>query len=274
MFLKLWKHELRVSGRLLGLLSAAALSLGVLAAVLLRLLIYLTDTVTSHSAAVQLLATGVSLGLVFTVLALVAYGTGVQIYLLWRFYKHKFTDEGYLTFTLPVRTHQIFFSSLANMLLWTLISGVVIAAAALIALLFGTASRGLINTDILRNLRYFSEEMSEMYRELGNPVIMWLCMLAAVPFSAVIPMTCITIGSVLVKKHKLLAAFGIYYGVNAVTGILQAVFSVFVMLVSLQQEPYLAYNLTMGGTCVFFLLLTAAGSWLSIWLMKRKLNLA
>ena len=81
------------------------------------------------------------------------------------------------------------------------------AAAVGIALLFGTATDGLINTDILTELHFLAETMAELYRETGSPVLTWLTTLISILFSTVIPMTCITIGAVLAKKHKLLTAF-------------------------------------------------------------------
>ncbi len=272
MFLKLWKHELRASGKLLGLLSAAALSLGVVGAVVLRLLTYLFEPNRVEEGITPLLIVGLFLGLFFLMIALMAYGFGVHIYLLWRFYKHKFTDEGYLTFTLPVRSHQIFFSALANNLMWSVIVIVVTAAAIGIALLFGTGEDRLINTQVLSELPGILEGVNSLYGELGSPVLNWLVTLTALPCYMVLLMTCITIGAVLAKKHKILAAFGIYYAVNMVLSIGQSILMIVVAAIFWKQE-LLAYNGTLGITLATQLLLAAGCCWLSIWLTEKKLNL-
>lgn len=272
MFLKLWKHELRASGKLLGLLSAAALSLGAVGAVILRLLLYLIESDRIEEGITLLLFMGLSFSLFFLVIALMAYGFGVHIYLLWRFYKHKFTDEGYLTFTLPVRSHQIFFSALANNLLWSLIVMVVMTAAIGLALLFGTGGDQLINAQIVSELPGILEEMSSFYGELGSPVLNWLVALTSLPCYMVLLMTCITIGAVLAKKHKILAAFGIYYAVNMVLSVGQSILTILVAAIFWKQE-LLAYNGTLVVTLVTQLLLAAGGCWLSIWLTEKKLNL-
>lgn len=275
MFLKLWKHELRVTGKLLGILSAAALSLGFLGAGALRLLLYLQSSDLAELPAAPILTVGLSLVLFFSYLALIIYSSGVYLYLLLRFYRHKFTDEGYLTFTLPVKTWQIFFSSLANQLLWTVISLVVTVTSVGIALLMGTATNGLLNTEILSGIETAFRSFAEIYQLFENPLLPIITLVLYVLFFTIIPMTCITIGAVLTKKHKLLAAFGIYYAINAVSGIVQSILltSSVLLNVEIMNDPNVLINMLLGVFCVFYGLLSVAGCLLSIRLMSKKLNL-
>ena len=273
MFLKLWKHELRASGKLLGMLSVTALSVGIAAAVLLRLILHLVQQNISEDSLVPLLVMGMGVGFMGLILALMAYSLGVQIYLYWRFYKHKFTDEGYLTFTLPVSSHQIFFSALANHLLWSVISVLVVIIAAGIILLFGTGTDQLVNMEVLNSLPTPSEMMGPLYGEIGNPVLDILMMLTMLPFVTVVLMSCITVGAVLAKKHKLLMAFGVYYGVNMVVGIGQTILSVAGTILFWNENQQVLYGVIQGITLALQWSLIVGGCWLSIWLMDKKLNL-
>ena len=149
MFAKLLKHEWKSTGALLGILSVGALGIGVLAAVVLRILVTNGSKWMESESLFVLLIPMLGTMLVFLFVALIAYMLGTQVFLLIRFYRNKFTDEGYLTFTLPVNAHQIFLSSALYILIWQIISGVVAAAAVNIALLFGTAQEGILSTEIL-----------------------------------------------------------------------------------------------------------------------------
>ena len=60
-----------------------------------------------------------------------------QIMIYENFYRTLTTDEGYLTFTLPVKAKQIIFSKLTNGTIWTLIIGAAATLSALIIIIVG-----------------------------------------------------------------------------------------------------------------------------------------
>ena len=53
-----------------------------------------------------------------------------------RFYKHFFSDEGYLTFTLPVKRRTLFTSKVLNGVIWQALTVVVVIASVIIMYLF------------------------------------------------------------------------------------------------------------------------------------------
>ena len=55
-----------------------------------------------------------TIGMVLVVLSIFAFIIFSELLVYVRFYKHLFTDEGYLTFTLPVKRHQILSSKLIS----------------------------------------------------------------------------------------------------------------------------------------------------------------
>ena len=169
MFSRLLKHEWRANAGLLGMLSLAAGGIGILATVVLRFLVNFPEDLAMELENWTVIVT-VALGmfLFFSVVALSVYAIAVQFILLYRFYKNKFTDEGYLTFTLPVKTTHIFWSSFLNMLIWLAISVLVVFGVVFLAVLFGTAEQGLINTDVFDAIG----ELLEFFRHINLEMLL------------------------------------------------------------------------------------------------------
>ena len=278
MFAKLLKYEWKATGSLLGFLSLGALGIGVLAAVVLRILVTNAPTWSSSDSLFVLLIPMLGIMLFFLFVALIAYSVGTQIFLLIRFYRNKFTDEGYLTFTLPVNSHQTFLSSALYILIWQIISGLVVFTAISIAVLFGTATDGIINTE---SLRYFDFTFSEFMLVFGEDTyegylpLSFLKTLVAGLASTVIMMASVTVGAVVAKRHKLLAAIGIYYGTTVALNTISGVISFFSMMLATVTENHIAVMLNVGTVLEILLQvgLLLGGYFLSTHLMKRKLNL-
>ncbi len=287
MFAKLLKHEWRANSKLLGGLTLAALGVGVLATVLLRVMMNYGDLLSeSKNPFMNLLMIGMGLSLLFSLVSLCLYAVGVQLILLYRFYKHKFSDEGYLTFTLPVTTTQIFWSSLVNMLIWMAISLVTMVAVIFLVILFGTATTGLINTDVFRGIGRLLDLLGMMDWQMmmeevfgpaaGASMVCYVLQLLVSPFYAlIVPMACITVGAVIAKKHKILASIGVYYGLNMVVSFANS-------MTGMMPSVFMSSNAGSGQYLFLMALLelmltvgiTAGGYFVTTYLMKHKLNLA
>lgn len=266
MFAKLLKHEWHGAWRKLGGVSIGAMGVGVIGAVLLRVIMtYLGDSDSG------LLASVLGTLLVFMVLALVAYMVGSSISLLHRFYKNKFTDEGYLTFTLPAKSWQIFLSSLVNTVLWMVIVSVV-----------STTAVGLIVTiglgDVLREtvaemrLYYDLDDLGGLIREVYGSVFPVMILSSVVSFlsSVTISLSCITMGCTFAKKHKILASIGVYYGLSMIMSVVNSMVSVALGLSASEEWALTAIYL---AEMAIQLVVAVGGYFLSVYLMKRELNL-
>ena len=191
---------------------------------------------------------------------------------LFRFYKSKFTDEGYLTFTLPANSHQIFLSSLVNMLLWLLISLMTVLVALFIAVAFGPVKNGFINTDFFLTLQELDDYFLSIYEDSFTiPTLIFF--LASLVSQPVIAMTCITIGAVVAKKHKILAAFGIYYALTTVLSLLYSVLMFVAMLAMIPHGPETLLGIIYLLQALLQLGIAVGGYFLSVYLMQNKLNL-
>ena len=283
MFSKLLKHEWKANWRLLSILSLAVIIAAVVGILALRVMVNYGDRLSESNSFLNLLLLPLGLLVFVSFLALVVYAAAVLFVLLFRFYKNKFTDEGYLTFTLPVTNHQIFLSSAVNMLIWSVISVVLVILLFVVMILIGTSTSGFINMELIRELRslkFILPEMAEAYSEiLGDSygILTLISILISPVYNVVLAMTCITLGAVVAKKHKILAAIGIYYGSNTVLGILSSAITTVPSLMFIGNDGLassdLYFTLTMVAQLLIYAAVIVGGYFLSTKLMKNKLNL-
>lgn len=108
MFGKLLKHEWLGSRRLVGILCGIIAAAGVLSGGSLRNLTWsaVNENQAMVAAYTTVLATALMVVLGCCVLSM--------YFLVYRFYKTRFTDQGYLMLTLPVTTHQQLLASITN----------------------------------------------------------------------------------------------------------------------------------------------------------------
>ena len=284
MFSKLLKHEWKANVGLMSILTLAVVGVGILGTIALRVLVNYGDAITQSESVLVLLLFPLTTLVFVSYMGIAVYVAAVGFVLMYRFYKHKFTDEGYLTFTLPVKTNHIFLSSGLNMVIWTVIAFLVALLMYAMMLLCGTAQEGLFNDDIVEafsSLGIFIDGIGEEFTELmgaGFVPLLILNVLVVPLFSSVIAMTCVTLGAVVAKKHKILAIIGISYGVEMVLSILLSVVTYLPLFIAAiidpsMESPMLYITLTLILTFLLQAGITVGGYFLSTGLMKNKLNL-
>lgn len=138
MFGKLIKAEWRASRRVVGILCLAVL----IAALVLGFVgcgLFMAETRSWNvHGTVEIV---VALLCVAAIMVInVAWAASI-FYALWRFYRSRFTEEGYLTFTLPVNGHQLMLSSILASILEIL--AVLLATAVACVLGLGISALGI-----------------------------------------------------------------------------------------------------------------------------------
>lgn len=259
MFAKLLKHEWKATWGILGMLSLCALGAGVVGAVMLRLLIDAAET--NQNNPLNAISPSV---LMFVLLGLMVYSVGGSILLYFRFYKNKFTDEGYLTFTLPAKSWEIFLASLVNILIWSVIIGLVVCVSVGLILVLGL---GELMKDI-----FPADAWQQLLESVDGEVILNLAMNAVNAVSnVVVIMACITLGAVVAKKHKLLVAVGFYYAASTVRNTVSTI----VMASTMESAQTFGEVMTVSSVSngIIGVLLGVGGFFLSVYLMDHKLNL-
>lgn len=227
MFTKLLKHEWRATKGILALLCVIVLISGLAIGGVMHHVVTAEEdivvidetTVASETAmsdfeevmCVLLIMTGVG--------AVAICSAGSLFFLIYRFYKRCFTDEGYLTFTLPVTTHQVLLSTFLNTIIGELIMLVAVClSVAIAALLFLAAfPENLIWADVSVGLK---EAFGQMWASLAEHMEVFTSLaitgITGALSELIVMMLAVTIGAMIAKKHKILAAVGIYYGISLV----------------------------------------------------------
>ncbi|MBQ7934864.1 MAG: hypothetical protein IJ333_00725, partial [Clostridia bacterium] len=210
---------------------------------------------------------------VFPIVALVAC--------IVRYYKNLFSDEGYLTFTLPVKRSIHLNSKILNYVVFETMSVLVIILDILLILIIGSKS-------------FFSEiipGISQFFATIAKSWSIWLTfdvilvpilLLVYTLMSINLYYLSITIGSVISNRHKVLASIGVYLGMSAVMSFLQQIISYFTVDTLLQSNLFLSEfgNVSESLTIYLFLCTLLYGGisvaiyYINLYCIRNKLNLS
>ena len=265
MFGKLIKAEWRASRRVVGILCLAVLLAGlVLGGIGCGLFLGETHNWHMHGTVELLLALLTAAAMMTMAIAWAAS----MFYALWRFYKSRFTEEGYLTFTLPVNGHQLMLSSILASILEIL--AVILATVAATLLGLGISALGLPWNEVPADFwpkvwEQLGEAWSEFARHGDIAVQAALMMLLGALSQLIVLMLAVTIGGMAAKKHPILMALLAYCGI----GFVQMVISLTVLASGL----VLTNGLTVGTMYAMSLVTILGGYFLMYFLTTRKLNL-
>lgn len=227
-----------------------------------------------------------ALGSILTVVLFSMASTVMLVLVCVHFYKNTVSDEGYLTFTLPVKTKDIIFSKLLSGFTWTAI--VAIASVVGIFIVFMAVVLGAVDISLIKDFNAeFPAEFKALLSEAFNNVtvgIVFLIVQAVVSiivmsvFNLMLMYTAIFFGGVITKKNKGLAAIGCVIGANSILSLFSSFFSMVLMplifvvssvadLITSYNIMLLVSNLAYGGAAVgcYFLLKH---------MMDKKLNLS
>ena len=265
MFGKLIKAEWRASRRVVGILCLAVLLAGlVLGGIGCGLFLGETHNWQVYET-VELLLVLLTAAAMMTMA--IAWAASV-FYALWRFYKSRFTEEGYLTFTLPVNGHQLMLSSILASILEIL--AVILATVAATLLGMGVCALGLPWKEVPADFwpkvwEQLGEAWSEFARHGDIAVQAALMMLLGALSRLIVLMLAVTIGGMAAKKHPVLMALLAYCGI----GFVQMLISLTVLAFGL----VLTNGLTVGIMYAMSLVTILGGYFLMYFLTTRKLNL-
>lgn len=256
-----------------------------------QLAVSLSDTIESSNAII-FATLGIIGSYLFSMACILVIGgcfTVGTILAYWRVYSNFFTDEGYLTFTLPVKRSTLYLSKVITCTLVEVLMTVAAVAAAVLIVPFvlpTTEGFSLINPEFFKSLAFM---FKDMWTGLSFWPFLWILM---IPFFSLVSMLasnglillCLTLGASVFKKGKLLGAIGFYWLVNALTYVVTqlASFPLTFAMTGLMMAVFGAGPFVAGLTLtVGILVITAAiacGAALlhftNLTLLERKLNLA
>ena len=228
---------------------------------------------------------------IISIISLVVIGASlifVAVLIYVRYYKHLFTDEGYLTFTLPVSRKQIYFSKLVNAGLWLMLSELVLFACAMVMLVIVIPSygKGIIAFDTLEGML---DTFVNSFKERGGWMVLQgilgvLLAFAATMLSVGVIYFCITLGATVAKRAKIIVGIGTYYLIDVVTrifgtalGIVPMVWVIVILLKFSETNIHLFNGATSIMMLMFFAIVSLLAAFfhcLTLNILERKLNLS
>lgn len=230
-----------------------------------------------------------SVGTLFMyIIMLIGLNYGIIIYMAVRFYKTMYTDEGYLTHTLPVSKHQILVSKILNSGLWYVLMelGVMLSVFVLVFSMVSVfLPEGYNWSDVWDMLgpemiRYINESFMEIFGMTVNGYFGMLLVISLVtPFcTMIILFGAISLGQ-LFTKHRVLMAIVSYVGImivaNIISSMVRSAFSVGMMM-NYTSDNALAggyMNITMWVSAILSVAEAAVLYFVSYYVTSKKLNM-
>lgn len=216
---------------------------------------------------------------IFCMLLMLSAVVATFVIILVRFYRNLFTDQGYLTLTLPLTAAQQTLSKVLAGMAWLLTDAVVVMGC---LTAFSIASEGLqvsAYTDLLPIwILKASNGLIYSGSEASVPEFVVLCQLC---LSAVMQMlfmlmtayAAFCLGSAASARHKLAAGIGMFIGIRWVYGLVLGFFSVLFAFSGMFE-----WQSTMdilGAIAVIAEIAMIVGAWfVCVWVLKSKVNLA
>ncbi len=216
-------------------------------------------------------------GLILIAFALAAAASVMTILLLVQYYRSTVSDEGYLTFTLPVTPAQILWSKLLNMTVWSAFSGLALALAMGGILATGVLTAG-VGADFVNT---FGEVFAFLHSTVGmrGVTVVLLCLSGAASFvsNTLMLFMAITFGASVVRKHKAIAAVAMIFGINfvmsGITSVLQVILLGDFTIKTALYDGIFALNIFLISVTVLHAVLATLYFLVTKYIMEKKLNL-
>lgn len=276
MLKKLLKYDLRAIFKLWWIMAVSSLGLSAVGGLCLGTL---TSPHTNELSTIIIIIA--ALGVIASFIGLSAFLVVTEILIYVRFYKNFFTDEGYLTFTLPVKRSQLLNSKLISTFIAIMSTFAVLILDVIMILAIGIPD--FFDSDVWRLLgHFFSVTVKEMgiYFYIYALEILLLSFLIGLS-SMLLVCICITLASVIVKKARVITAIGIYYGATTVVSFSAELVYLFGIMFLGNTITNLSPSATMNAFAlillvltVFVAALTTALYLIEYYMLDKKLNLA
>ncbi len=283
---KLYKYDMKGMGRLILPLTLGICGVSVLCTVVVKLLVTVQNIESSGviTNLVSILAT--IMGTIFvgaSAVSLIAYPTVSILITLYRYYSNFFTDEGYLTFTLPVKTKDLLLSKFLSILTYSVASICVTFFCFSLVIFFGTSSTEFFNTEALAIITELSEMFDFWVFGDAIAIVYVISIIVQGLFSLAVALLAITVGAIITKKYKIIAAIGINYAITTAASLVSGIFSTvityicygdpFGLQVSFYDDSAATLIMSLLIVSVLYLGFGIAAYVVTHYILKNKLNL-
>ena len=207
-------------------------------------------------------------------LLMAAINIAAYIMIIYRFYVSFFTDEGYLTFTLPLTVDCHLMIKIVSMFLWSLLSMSVTFIGFLI--IFGGASIGYTEAmqEIIPEIRYgFVMVWDSLKMSFGGSMIwLWIGFLIATAFfKSLLLYFSIALGCMIFRKNRLLGAIISVFCIDGIYSFITSFGSSFMMTFGMLSQ--VAFAISSVIAIVLSVIGIIALYCATKYILERKLNL-
>ena len=284
MLRKLFKYDFLAIGKTMWLFTILAVVAGIIASCIgIFMNNFYTESIPDYFQ--------VSLGIMFVFLlifclyAILAYLVLAIIMILMRYYKNFFTDEGYLTFTLPVKTSTLLDAKILSGILWVFISLTVFFLCILSFILFmgfdGNIKEMIESFDFYAIPGFSYSSIFFDYYDMDpliSGILATVSGLLRIVYFVFVMYFSVTFASVVVKRARMVLGIVCFMGINSVTSVGIFIISLLLYtflvdsdapLMNPEHFTYLRYGIeyaVYGGLAV-------GAYFLNRYLLKNKLNL-
>lgn len=286
---KLIKYDMKALARILLPAQLGVIAAALLGGVFLAITIALAGDgpIEGVLAVISTMLTGLYLFLLM--LGIVAAAVISLVFIAMRFYKSLFSNEGYLTFTLPVTAGQILLSKVITGVIWLVCCTVAVCIAVALVFLVGLIGVPTFYTGLAD---LFIEELPKLFEAAGSVLSVPLFAIEAA-LGGVVSMAeglmqvflAVVVGGMIAKKHKVVASIGAYLGIRFAVNLITVPFAALLPaldganrlsflagLTEIGVARLAAYGLV-GVSILFSAGLFAAYFFIARGLLKNKLNL-
>ncbi len=255
MFRKVLKHDVNAIFKIWAILTATVLVLSVVGGLCFRGL----DAATGQQSQMPFIPLYL-LGIVLSIVSIAAYGVTTIALIMIRFYRNFFTDEGYLTFTLPVKRSTLFNSKLLCAIIFNTATAVVTAIG--VTVLLAIAPGGELGGSALSVLiDALSVPFQSIKAIMTDKLAFWitvysivfvLWVIVAFVHETLLLFCTVTFGSILAKKHKILMSVAVYYGVQL---LIQTIWTIIEVVLSIGIQAISVVPWVIPDTQILWLIL-------------------
>lgn len=274
MFTKLLKHDTKAVFKYWWIGAVASVAIAVFGGICIQI-------VDVDYTQYELFLVLASIGIAFSAIGLVLLPMFTMILVIVRYYKHFFTDEGYLTFTLPVKKTSLLDSKVATTFIFSFAANLLTVLNVLLMLAVGIPEH-FFDPSVWKEI---FDVIGEFYTEFGAYGVLYtvlavLILAVSTVLETLFVFVCITLAASIAKKHKVLTAIGIYYGFSMVTSFLMQILSfggvstVITLVTGLEAAEAKAAVLFLMIGVLGMLVLAVSGMYLlMLYLLDKRLNL-
>jgi hypothetical protein len=258
---KLIKHEFKAVSKVLGILHIALLITTIMGIFAIN--------ISKHSGFIFFN----ELTFILYIFILIAISIAVMIYIVIRFYQNIFTDEGYLTNTLPVKPYEHIIAKLYVSFVWVIIN----AICTLISFFFLMLSQSSISEIKIALWNYKSDLLDLMGNHTQLVIfLMILGVFISVIYMLIMSYAAIAIGQTM-RNHKVLFSLGAYVVLYVLSQIVSTIIRLPFGFISLLETNTINWNTFFVPIILLSYLLSTAliilYFFITNYIISKKLNL-